>query len=1802
MSLHEKSQLDGSQESTSDLPVKIKEFAEKGAMSLPLTKKTELQNTEGKSELEAFTRCEAQFRTLSSKMDETILLVEAPQPDYDILTVLKCELFSIYNELLELHRDYHGLLQAEEQKKIAVTWIEEKMQWFQFKIMKINEVITSCQPISDRKSVKLLKSHKTKSIKSKSSRSRSSYFYEAEQDFVEIGKKKIELLAEMEFAEQQRYAAEREAERQRYAAEREAELRQMELKKQLVIATAQEKFLRDFSVHGMESKIDNDLISNANFKMNINAKVEPTVKLDKTVVGDDVLNSNVSLPPADDNYYPSVPSFHFSDRSVHSAPFATGSKSFAIDNPKTHAKELKSTHDLNISKNVPVITQPNYTHDINDKNAVSRDAGCSFMPRPNMDRNTVESNNDNVTTMLEMLTKTQLSASLPNEEPNIFDGDIINFPTWLRNFEDLIERKVSLASQRIRYLHKYTKGEAQQCLSGFLGLTTMEDYYKAKDKLVSWFGDSSAITREYKKKLKNWPRIDTKNLAKSVREFALFLETCEELSRAKGTNLNFDDEDLNQLLVMKLPKPSRDKWASKTLQYNERYCSFPPFSEFVKHVVYESKLANLPVVGTGVISKLIDDSKQKSTSHGSNKDSRRYKRSATTNKTEADEKLTFDCVCCKGKHLLQDCDEFIARHYDERIDFIKKNGLCFGCLLHGHRSKDCKKKLNCKRCKRNHPTAIHTEKPIIKAKTTPTTEPSDAATSKSLVTATNKLNQAITKLSDVVRVVPVELFCKDKPSSSVVTYALLDEQSDTTFMLENLRQQLNIDKNEVKLKLSTMTSTNYVISNKLSNLCVRSIQTKKTVDLRRCYTRDKIPGHHSQILTKELAKTHKCLKEIIDEIPDYLPDTKIGLLIGTDCVNAFVPHDFLYDPERKCYGIKTDLGWGIIGLKENSNYSNNSMCNKSVTMETEDMSFSVIKLNQTKEIISPERILRTLEMDFNENEPKCITEYKNEYALRKPLSIEDKRFLDMSTKAIHVTENGHFEMPLPLRNKNMTIENNKEVALKRLNGIKNKFQRDSKFKKMYEEFMHNLFVKGFAEPVPTEELESKDQVWYIPHHGVVNVNKPDRVRVVFDCSAEFKGQSLNKELLTGPDLTNNLFGVLLRFRQQKIAIMADIECMYYQIYVNKEHRDLLRFLWYPNEDYSKEPKEFRMCVHPFGAGSSPGCANLALKTAANMYKDISPEASNFIKHKFYVDDGLISVQDNDSAIKLIKDSKELCKKAGFNLTKFVSNSEEVVNSLPPEDRVKDIQHDFKFDEERVPIQRALGVQWSIQDDNFSFSINLKDQPLTRRGILSTICSIFDPFNFVGPVTLVAKRLLRKICEENKDWDTPVSEEVRSAWERWRLKLPELRKLKIQRCFKPTENIVRTELHHFSDAAVEGYGQCSYLRMISDQGDIFCSFVSGKCRVSPLKSMTIPRLELTAALTSAKVGEILNNELEYDIDENYYWCDSQVVLGYISNESRRFQTFVSNRVHQIRELTEPSQWYHVRGLDNPADDTSRGLCPTVLISPGHRYLHGPEFLKRALPHDLKSSIEFEDQDLPEIRKVKTLKTHAKNKEESKLVCKLKTFSDWYRAKRFIAILTKFKSYLVLKAKGKFDKNKFDKYIDVKTLQRAEYDIIKLVQDKFFPEEVQTLRKSNKDAKECVMKRSPLLKLNPILDDQQILRVGGRLELSELPYELKHPIILPKDNHITDLIIKHYHEKIKHQGRGITLNEIRSNGYWIVHGVSMVNRTIKDCVTCRKLRGKKQVQKMSDLPVDRFYDESPFTYSGMDVFGPFIVKNK
>ena len=606
-------------------------------------------------------------------------------------------------------------------------------------------------------------------------------------------------------------------------------------------------------------------------------------------------------------------------------------------------------------------------------------------------------------------------------------------------------------------------------------------------------------------------------------------------------------------------------------------------------------------------------------------------------------------------------------------------------------------------------------------------------------------------------------------------------------------------------------------------------------------------------------------------------------------------------------------------------------------------------------------------------------------------------------------------------------------------------------------------------------------------------------------------------------------------------------------------------------------------------------------------------------------------------MELIKNTQAALATANIRLLKVVSNATAVMEALPAEDRGKDVQ-DLDFRHDVLPTQRSLGVYWNLAEDTFTFQISLPEKPFTRRGVLSTVNSVYDPLGFAIPVVLKGKLLLQRlVAMGNKrssnplGWDDPLPDDLKQQWRCWKESLVDLGQVVIPRCYKPKDlrHSVRNEIHAFSDASQEAIGAAVYLRQLDERHEVNVSFLYGQSRVASTKPTSIPRLELCGAVLSTQAVKKVFKELDFEIDEVTFYTDSKVVLGYIRNEIRRFYVYVANRVQMIRNGSSPEQWHYVDTGANPADLATREVTAKNL--PGSQWLNGPDFLKEkqitSSPRCEDSSIDEND---PKVRRQVNVFTNEVEVAKRLGAARIFRFSTWSSLRRGIANLivkakefkTKRDSKQPVECRIKVNnttsrQNKQQKIVclprlpSVKELNQASIVAIKAVQEETFPDELRALKDATSDHSDVSqrvkqpkekLKSSSLYRLDPFIDKDGVMRVGGRLRHSNFILEEKHPMLLPKEHHLSILLVKHYHEKVHHQGRQITHGAFRQAGYWVIRGHGTVSKVLRSCVFCRRLRGRALNQFMADLPADRTDTSPPFTNVGFDVFGPWSIRTR
>ncbi|XP_052062914.1 uncharacterized protein LOC127702663 [Mytilus californianus] len=1379
-----------------------------------------------------------------------------------------------------------------------------------------------------------------------------------------------------------------------------------------------------------------------------------------------------------------------------------------------------------------------------------------------------------------------------------FNDRAESFHTWKASFKNVTDELQVSDSEQIDLLIKWLGPESAKhaiSIRASNANNPTKGIQRLWKRLDERYGAPEMLEASLTSKLAKFPTLTNKDNARlyELSDILSEIEYHKENPKLGCLLAYFDSPSGINPVIEKLPYGLQEKWITRASRYKSNHgVAFPPFTELSAFISEISRIKNDPGFIFG--SKVTPNTKGAAPRFTSYPKTKVGTHKTAVEQQSGDASKQGLCILHNTKHSLNECRAFRAKSIEERKGLLKQNNVCYKCCdSTTHRSRECNARISCKECgSKQHTTALHITKPQQPASShsSPPKQAYGGEPTESAETKSTSVNSTCTEIckdiysgKSCAKILPVNVYYKDNQDKVIRMYAIIDDQSNRSLASPEFFNLFDVRDKPENYTLSTCSGRVVTSGKRGRGFVMESINGNDKFDLPVLIECDHIPNNRDEIPTPEVAMHHPHLKELRGSIPPIEENCQILLLIGRDLIEAHHVLDQRIGPPRTPYAQQLKLGWVVIG---------ETCINKQhVPLELNVKITNILPTGQPS-TFQP----CTSKFDIRENYTDPVKKDLQSPLFEKTrdddkpgMSFEDKMFMKQMDNEFVRDSEGSWVAPLPFRVPRQSLPSNRQQALHRANMLDASLNRNLVKREHFLTFMSKILDNNHAELAPP--LDEHEECWYLPLFGVYHPKKPDQIRGVFDSSAKCNGVSLNSVLLTGPDLTNDLLGVLLRFRKEMVAVTADVQHMFHCFVVRKDHRNYLRFLWHKNNDLQENLVEFRMRVHVFGNSPSPAVATLGLRKAAQASEqEFGSHVTSFVTRDFYVDDGLTSCPTKEEAVKLMKDTQQaLAKYGNLRLHKFASNCAEVISAFHASDLASNLK-DLDLESDSKPLQRSLGLSWDVNTDNFLFQLSSENKPITRRGILSTINSLYDPLGFLAPVIIQGKLLLRKIVSETVDWDQPLSDERAAEWKSWRDTLIAIETLRIPRTYVPYLSKTATkELHVFSDASEKAIAAVAYLRTTDSSDEPNIGFILGKAKVAPTSGHTIPRLELSAAVLAVEITQTVMDNLDLHIDTVKFYTDSKVVLGYISNETRRFFIYVANRVEKIRKFSSPSQWNYVPTNRNPADSGTRSV-------PAHE-IHSSEWLlgpKQLLSSEQKNSEDIyqliDPEEDGEIRAtVNVAKTFATSEHKGIGTDRFNRFSNWTSLVRAIAFLERFSR--LHGSKQASSVTSFDSF------SNAENFILISAQHEVYGDEIDCIKRQ-----EQINKRSPIANLNPFLDEKGLLRVGGRIVKSDLNFREKKPLIVPGRHHIATLLVRHYHDKIKHQGRHFTDGAIRSAGFWIVGAKRLISSIIHKCVTCRKLRGKTEYQIMSDLPEDRLEPSPPFTNVGIDTFGPWTIVSR
>lgn len=1122
------------------------------------------------------------------------------------------------------------------------------------------------------------------------------------------------------------------------------------------------------------------------------------------------------------------------------------------------------------------------------------------------------------------------------------------------------------------------------------------------------------------------------------------------------------------------------------------------------------------------------------------------------------------CAFCLGTHRPEECKKITS--VEERKKLLIKFGRCFKCINKGHRVRDCKISVKCKNCNGSHNTCLCEAKPQ---------KPLEGGNTQNVVSTPSSF---LVGTESRIALQTAQALIKGSVQGRV--RVLFDSGSHKSFVTAKAASNYGLG----IVRKEWVTINTFGQSVKESGLRevvqfdVMPLQADRSLRLEAYVVPEisNISNEHVEVIKNDYPHLRNLWFSDVCQTKEELV---IDLLIGSDYLWEFQKGRTVRGESEEPVAVETELGWVLSGPLKRKGLD--SLQEVSVNFAACD---SVVK-DSLESAVSQLWDLESLGIKASDDVHES---FESEIG-----------FID-----------GRYTVKLPWKEGHEPLPSNYANSLSRMKGQIKRLKREPEVLEEYDSIIKDQLSSGVIESVT--ELEGARKVHYLPHQAVIRKDaETTKLRIVYDASAKESknGTSLNDCLHTGPSLTPLLFEILVRFRENRIALVGDIEKAFLNISVDVNDRDCLRFLWVDDvRDSNPSVVVYRFCRVVFGLNASPFLLNGTIRHHLATFAEVDPEFVRKMIESFYVDDLVSGDSATDKAYDLYSKAKTRMAEGGFKLRKWKTNDPELMKRISSSEAivtkpeiVRRLEDEETYAKSKLECQggskgeRVLGVKWNCELDTFHLDLahiakRAEGLEPTKRNMLSLLASLFDPLGLISPVTVSMKILFQEICSEKLDWDEMLTGEIVVKWSKWVKDLLQTGEIKVDRCLyeaREGPSVTECYLHGFGDASKKAYCAMVYFVYRTDDGQAHVRLVASKTKVAPLKELTIPRLELMSARILAQLMSTVRNTLQSQvtIDGVRFWLDSKTALSWIRNKGE-WKQFVRHRVNEILRLTDKEEWAYCSTLENPADLGSRGVLASQLKE-DELWWHGPQWLTgRKEEWPVKMENFQTPESLLEVKKTTTaLVVETKGEEGIAAVVPLNDYSKLQKLVCVVAWVRRFVNNMKASLNKREDAKRAGK-LEVRELNEAEIELVKSAQDKL---------KKQGNFEQLVSELG-------IVKHGEILRCEGRLVNSDLEFDARRPFILPRKHHLTELIVRDCHERVHHSGVRATLAQLRSK-YWVPKGRQEVKRVLSECVTCKKLKGKPYSSPpIAALPEFRVREAPPFSRVGVDFAGPLYVKSK
>lgn len=1339
--------------------------------------------------------------------------------------------------------------------------------------------------------------------------------------------------------------------------------------------------------------------------------------------------------------------------------------------------------------------------------------------------------------------------ALPSINIPKFSNNIKEFPRFISLFESVYGPSNTNISnvQRLHYLTSLLTGEALAIVNQFP--LTNDGYLNALQSLNTRYNNKRTLATVYVSELLQYTPAK-KATAESLRNF---LEIHNDNVNALKSLTEIGD--LADFILVSLSISHLDPLSRKLFENTIERDSLPSFKGLLQFVIkqlqtqelFDLEKSSYPIINESKPAlKNSYHPKVFSSISVSKLPSKKLVKTKTISPNEV------SCIYCTDgdrPHRIFTCPKFLSLSVKGRVSWVTSVHRCIACLHPGHSLSECKSSKSCYYCNSKTHSSVLCDQRAQDAHS----PEAPVAPEVTLLSCISKDNNSFSGILPTI-----SALVYDKYGFAHPVVCVLDTGCQKNLITLKTAKSIGLHLTKNYITVSGIGGTQKSLGE--AEIVITSRFDPQVKIPIKVNVLEKISTPISPVSVDPEYIKHLPFSELAD--PEPFISKNIDILLSSTTSFQLIYHNNGKEKYSDFNTLLADTPFGkiIIG---------------SVPLSEP----SVPSVLLTKECCEVKLNLQMEEMFERDGIPDPQSEY--------PINNPDHDYCEQHfLQSFKRLQNGRFQVSLPTKPNPPQIGNNRNRALACFHSMEKRLNNSGPDAiQTYHVALQNYFDNRQIS-VSTSKSD------YLLNQHVVFKKSSGKAKLVFDPTLRATNckNTLNDTFFTGPMLLRQLNYILISVRKYPVCLAADIETFYRSISIDEKSSDKLHIFCRMNGDIVGQSGSIVECklVHlPYGLSCSPFLALRCLQQLAIEHSETHPLAVKAILYHSYMDDFLIGCTSVNDAISTRTELIELCASAQLNLGKFVSSHSTALAGLP----TSSLGTAVNLSESSSLTVPILGLLWQPQTDHFIFQMSdYTENLVTRRTATSYVAKLFDSLGLINPCIFWLKKFIQTLWHDYPElgWDKTVPDNLSEKFKIFTSNMSALTELKIPRYISIPNSFESIVV--FCDASESGYGTCCYL-ISKNETTISSHLLLSKSKLAPKRvKRTIPQLELASCELSCKLLNWLSaGNLPFDLSKVTIYSDSEIALAYIRTPPFKLKVYAANRVSSILELTKNISvtWKHCKSTDNPADYISRGLEPTKLVN-NTLWFYGPPFLREPNLNHASPSKVIPDSQLPDLKQHPTpLVLNTQPTEPNIFIKLINKFSTYSKLINTIAYVKRF----IFNCSH----NRNDRLVgplSSKEMEESKIITTKIQQHHSFSELWKSLKTGNPP--------KSMISLSPFIDDNNLLRVRGRIISSNIPFDSRHPLILPKQCNLSIILCRFYHALCGHSGTNLSLSLCRQK-FWIVSGRSLMKSIIHNCIVCAKLNPRSPAPIQGDLPSSRTDPCFPFRNEvGVDAFGPYPVK--